>query len=199
MKQLLNINSLILKYSETQKGVFSLGDLKNLIGSKNKSHLYRILTKLSEADIIQQYCRGFYVVKGFDLEVLSQRIAPKSYISFGSVLSKHLIIGSVPNYRVLSVKLGPTRYYDNLSYKIEQHSIKEDLFMGYITKKGVNIASPEKAFLDIVYFYQKGMKLSFDIYSDIDFDAFDKNIVLDLLKHYKNNIFNSLVKKLINV
>jgi len=197
MKKILNANKLILNYAKSQKGVFSLSDLRNIVNA-NKSSFYNIIKQLIEVETISQFCRGFYITDDFDLQALSQRICPQSYISFGNVLAEHLIIGSIPTYRILSVKIGKTRCYSNSQYTIEQHCIQKPLFFGYKTINGINIATPEKAFLDIIYFYQKGMKFSFDIYNDIDIDALDKNIIFDFLKKYKNKIFISLVKELLN-
>jgi len=194
MKYTLQISRKIEELAPGLKGVLSVSDLKNLIGPCNDRMFYRVLTQLSEAGIMSSFCRGFYVTPGFDIQVLSQRICADSYISFGSVLAKNLIIGSVPTYRLRAVKAGPSKNYSNSEYTIEQVRITPGLFMGYENIKGVNIATPEKAFLDILYYYQKGMKFSFDIYSDIDYDAFDRKRIEDYLRSYKNQKYVAFVK-----
>ncbi len=197
MKKILDVNKLIEEYSDNQRGVFSLGDLKNIIDGNN-SLIYRIIDKLSEAGILNQFCRGFYITEKFDLKTLNQRICSESYISFGNILADNLLIGSVPNYRVMSVKLGKSRIYNDSKYTVDQRGIKKELFFGYKIENGIKIATAEKAFLDVIYFYQKGMKFSFDIYNDIDIEGLDKNLVLKYLKKYKNKIFITLVKELLN-
>ena len=153
---------------------------------------------MEEASIIKLFCRGFYVTSDFDMLVLSQRICADSYVSFGSVLAKNLIIGSIPKYRIQAVKKGQSRSYQNAEYRIEHFGITPELFTGYENIKGVNIATPEKAFLDVLYYYQKGMKFSFDIYTDIDYDALDRKKIKQYLALYKNKKFVSFVNGVLN-
>jgi len=198
MNTILKITQRLQELSSPQGGVFSAADLKNLIDPINKASLYRTLKQMLDADIIRVFCRGFYVTKDFDIQVLSQRICADSYISFGTVLAKNLLIGSVPKYRLLAVKLGQNRVYQNSISRIEQLAIKPELFTGYENINGVNIATPEKAFLDTLYYYQKGMKFSFDIYSDIDYDGLDRKKIKKYLKLYKNKKYVKFVNGVIN-
>ena len=198
MNTILKITQRLQELSSQQGGVFSAADLKNLIDPINKASLYRILEQMLDAGVIRVFCRGFYVTKDFDIQVLSQRICADSYISFGTVLAKNLLIGSVPKYRLLAVKKGKTRVYENSNYRIEQLRIKPELFTGYENINGVNIATPEKAFLDTLYYYQKGMKFSFDIYSDIDYDGLDRKKLIEYLKLYKNKKYVKFVNGVIN-
>ena len=198
MNNILKISQKLLELSDSQGGVFSLADLKNLIASRSKAALYRILSELEASDILKQFCRGFYVTKNFNIQVLSQRICSDSYISFGSVLAKHLIIGSVPTYRIMAVKLGTTKKYSNAEYIIEQFQITEKLFMGFENIDGINIATPEKAFLDTLYFYQRGMKFSFDIYSDIDYGALNRKRIDEYLEVFTNKKYISFVNGVLN-
>lgn len=198
MDTILKITQRLQELAPLQGGVFSAADLKNLIAPLNKASLYRTLKQMLDAGIIRVFCRGFYVTKDFDIQVLSQRICADSYISFGTVLAKNLLIGSVPKYRLLAVKLGQNRVYQNSDFRIEQFAIKPELFTGYENINGVNIAMPEKAFLDTLYYYQKGMKFSFDIYSDIDYDGLDRKKIKKYLKLYKNKKYIAFVNGVIN-
>lgn len=198
MKTILNILQNLQEFSAGQGGVFSIAELKNLIDPVNKAVLYRTLEKLEEAGIIRLFCRGFYITGDFDIQVLSQRLCANSYISFGTVLAKQLIIGSVPKYRIQAVKKGPSRIYQNSEYRIEHFRVKPSLFVGYENINGVKIATPEKAFLDVLYYYQKGIKFSFDIYSDIDYDAFDRSKLEEYLMLYKNKKFVAFVNGVLN-
>lgn len=198
MKTILKIAQDLQRFSASQGGVFSIAELKNLIAPANKAVLYRTLNLLEEASIIKLFCRGFYVASDFDMLVLSQRICADSYASFGSVLAKNLIIGSIPKYRIQSVKKGQSRSYQNDEYRIEHFGITPELFTGYENIKGVNIATPEKAFLDVLYYYQKGMKFSFDIYTDIDYDALDRKKIKQYFALYKNKKFVSFANGVLN-
>jgi hypothetical protein len=85
-----------------------------------------------------------------------------------------------------------------LQYKIEQVGISPPLFTGYANINGINTATPEKAFLDTLYYYQKGKSFSFDIYSDIDYNALDTGRLGKYLKLYKNKKFIAFVKGVLN-
>ena len=198
MNTILKITQRLQELSPQQGGVFSAADLKNLINPANKASLYRTLKQMLNADVVRVFCRGFYVTKDFDVYVLSQRICANSYVSFGTVLANNLLIGSVPKYRLLAVKIGQNRIYQNSDLRIEQLAIKPELFTGYENINGVNIATPEKAFLDTLYYYQKGMKFSFDIYSDIDCEALDCKKLREYLKLYKNKKYVAFVNGVIN-
>jgi len=198
MKNTLKISLEIQKFAKLQSGVFSLSDLINIIFPKNKAALYRALSQIIEAGILKQFCRGIYVTNDFDIKVLSQRICPSSYISFGTVLSDALIIGSMPKYRLMAVKLGKTSTYADKRYTINHLGITKSLFKGFKNENGINIATPEKAFIDTLYFYKKGTKFSFDIYTDIDIDALDKDLINNYLKEYRDKKFVSFVRRLIH-
>lgn len=160
--------------------------------------MYRTLSQITNAGILKQFCRGFYVTDDFDLKVLSQRICQDSYISFGTVLSESLVIGSMPKHRLMAVKIGRSSADANKQYSVNHLGITKSLFKGFNNVNGINIATTEKAFIDTLYFYKKGVKFSFDIYTDIDTDALDKTVINSYLKEYKDKRFVSFVKGLVN-
>ena len=195
MNTLYNLNNLINKYSYTLKGVFTINELKTLFNDFNEITFFRKIKKLTKNNILSSFCRGFYITKNFDIEQLSSKINENSYISFGNILAKTLIIGSIPKYTLTCVKLGRKRVYKYSNYKIIFLSIAQHLFFGYETIEGINYALKEKAFLDTLYYYQKGYKFSFNIYHDINIKLLDKNLIYSFLKKYKNSKFIIFVKK----
>ena len=68
--------------SSDMRGVFALSDLRNLLQADSRDVFYRGLNELQKADVLTRFSRGFYVTKGFDPLVLSQRLCPASYVSF---------------------------------------------------------------------------------------------------------------------
>ena len=58
----------------------------------------------------------------------------------------------------------------------------------------VRYADKERAFLDVLYFYQRGHKFSFNIYSDIQVKKLDQKIIKRCLAHYKNPKFVKFVE-----
>lgn len=185
-------------FSGELRGVFALSDLRNLLQTDNRDVLYRGLSDLEGAGILSRFCRGFYVASDFDPLVLSQRINPESYVSFGNALAKYLLIGSVPRYRVRAAKPGPKRIYSNGEYRIEHLGIKSELVFGYEVVDAVRIALPEKAVLDTLYFYRRGVRFGFDVYSDIDYGQLDRAVIREYLGKYRNPVFVEFARRLTN-
>jgi predicted transcriptional regulator of viral defense system len=183
-------------FSSELRGVFALSDLRNLLQTSNRGVLYRSLGDLGRAGVLSRFCRGFYVTRDFDPLVLSQRLSPDSYVSFGNALARHLLIGSVPRYRIRAAKPGPKRVYTNGEYRIEHLSLKPELVFGYEVIDGVRIALPEKAVLDTLYLYRRGVRFSFDVYTDIDYSRLDGGVVRKYLGEYRNPVFVDYARRL---
>ncbi len=182
-----------------QRGVFSVSDLANYFLTSKALNLNRKLKPLLKAGILHHFCRGFYVTENFDLEWLSQRICPASAISFGSVLAKYLLIGSIPQKTVYAVKMGKSRIYRSPLAQVVHLGFsyvpKKRIWFAYDTlDQGVCYADKEKAFLDTLYFYQSGQKFSFNIYSDIHLDLLDQKKIEEYLKRYRNPKFVQFVE-----
>lgn len=148
--------------------------------------------------MLMRFCRGLYVTPECDLAMVSQRLAPISYISCGSILARALIIGSVPQKTVYAIKLGPSRTYRSSVGAVVHLGLgprTRDLFFGFrATDSGICYADNEKAFLDTLYFYQSGYKFSFHISADIDVSRLDVARVRRYLRRYKNPKFVQFVK-----
>ena len=136
------------------------------------------------------------------MEWLSQRICPDSAISFGSALAKEMLIGSIPQKTVYAVKIGKTRIYKSPLGQIVHFGFAaagKELWFGYeMAKNGIRYADMEKAFLDTLYFYQKGRKFSFNIYSDIQVDRLNPKKLQKYLMKYKNPKFRTFVQGVLN-
>ncbi len=198
MNNLYELNKLIEKYSSDLRGVFSISDLKNLFNDFNDISFYRKIKKLETNKILTRFVRGFYVDQNFDIEVLSSRINEDSYISFANILAKELLIGSIPKYTLSCVKLGRKRSYTHDGYKINYLSISPQLYFGYYNKNAIFYAQKEKALLDTLYYYQKGRRFSFNLFTDINYRLLDLNLLNEYLKKYNNPKFISFVEGLIN-
>ena len=197
-KNLLSLQRL----SQQHRGVFSIYDLGNFFLTTDLASLKRRLRPFLKEKIVQRFSRGFYVMEGFDLELLSQRICPQSAISLGSVLAKEMLIGTIPHKTVYAVKQGKTRTY--------QSSLGQIIHLGFTSKKkdsvwfgyervenGIRYANKEKAFLDTLYFYQLGYRFPFNVYSDIQVGRLDLKILKKYLVCYKNPKFKKFVEGVI--
>jgi hypothetical protein len=188
---------LLRRLESGQRGVFSKGDLQTAFAEHHPAAFVRRVNMLMENGVLRRFSRGWYVTEEFDLATLSQRLAPESYISFSTVLARHLIIGPNPEGRVVAVKNGRPRRYDHEGLIIEHVSVKEDLLFGFDVEDGVRYADAEKAFVDTLYFHLRGRRFPFDIYSDMAIEKLDKAKVRDYLARYKNQKFVTFAKGLL--
>lgn len=180
-----------------QSGVFSKADLQSTLGEPHPTAFIRRVNKLIEQGGIERFCRGWYVVEPFELAVLSQRIAPDSYISFGTALAETGIIGTKAGTRIIAAKTGTARKYQMDRYSIEHVTLNESLHFGITNMSGVNYADAEKAVLDTLYFHLRGRKFAFDIYSDLDWSRIKLKKVRGYLRRYKNPKFIAFVEGMI--
>lgn len=175
--------------AEAQRGVFSKADLQTMLAEPHPSAFARRYRALEERGVLRRFCRGFYVTESFDLPTLSQRIAPDSYIGFGTVLARELLVGPRSSRRVVGVKVGKSRTYEGLGYEVVHLHVAPHLFFGFTATDGVRFADAEKAVLDVLYFHLRGRRYPFDIYSDIDFDRLDRRRLESYLERYRNPKF----------
>jgi len=184
----------VLKFSKDLEGVFTLPDLKVILDEQTEVTLFRAVRKLVESGDLIKIKRGFYATPDASLAAISCRIEPASYISTGTVLAQNAIIGSIPARRLQAVKIGRPRTYKCQLGTIEHLSIAPHLYFGFNTSNGKKIATKEKAFLDVCYYYYKGKTFSFDPAMDINQADMDMTVVNAYLKKYDKQ-FVSFFKK----
>lgn len=182
------------------KGVFTLADLKTLLGAASTRTFYQQVGRLVAEGILKRFARGVYVTAGFDPATLSQTLCPDSCLSFEYVLSRKLVIGAGPGNRIRAVKPGKRRLYTapGIAVSVEQLGIREALCTGFAVEDGIRIACPEKAFLDTLYFHTRGYRFNFDIYSDPDLSVLDMERFAALLTLYENPKFTVFVKGVVH-
>jgi hypothetical protein len=179
----------IQELQHSQRGVFSKGDLQTAFGERHPAAFTRRVNALLDLGVLRRFARGWYVAGDFNLATLSQRLAPSSYISFSTVLARHLIIGPDPEGRVIAVKMGRPRRYAMGDSVIEHVSVTEALLFGFETVDGVRYADAEKAAIDTLYFHLRGRRYPFDIYSDMAVDKLDHTRIRSYLGRYNNPKF----------
>jgi len=179
----------IAELSPVQRGVFSKADLQTLLAERHTAAFVRRVASLEEAGVLRRFCRGWYVAEDFDLPTLSQRIAPSSYVSFGTVLARELLMGALPQRQVIAAKVGRTRTYAGLGHEIVHLHIAPHLDFGHAATGGVRFATAEKAVLDVLYFHLRGRRYPFDLYSDVDYGRLDRRRLRDYLARYRNPKF----------
>ena len=185
---------LLEKWAAQMGGVFSISDLRNLFNENNPVLLYRQIKSLVDNKVLTRFKKEFYVTNTFNAEVLAQKLYPNSYMSLGTVLAKKMLIGSIPEKTVYSIKTGRTRFFKSQSTSLMYLSIAPHLYFGYEYDNGLRYAIKEKAFIDTLYFYQKGFTFSFNIFEDIDLSRIDRKKADSMLAQYKNPKFVTFVK-----
>jgi len=197
--KLLSIAKKVEKLSPGVGGIFSYADLSNIIATGSVVGNSRIISKLVGESILTKIQRGLYTAPEFDLWLLASRIEPDCYISMDTVLAEQAIIGTVPR-RVVSAVIVDKRKRRVATPRgeIVFHSIKKDLFFGVSTKSsGVVVATPEKAYVDLLYFYQKGTRFAIDPLREVNISKLDWDIIRKYLAAYKNPKFIKFVEGLL--
>ena len=190
---------LLSRLATEQRGVYAKGDLQTAFGEPHPAGFVRRVRALIDHGILRRFCRGWYVAEIFDLATLSQRLAPESYISFGTVLARDLIIGTSPDRQIVAVKTGRPRIYRCDGYVIEHASVTGELLFGFTNLNGVRYANAEKAALDTLYFHLRGRRYPFDIYSDLALLKLDKARLREYLCRYRNPKFVAFVKGVLEI
>jgi len=186
------------KLSLDQNGVFTLPDLNSIISPTSKVDLYRQIKKLTTQDILFRLTRGIYITSNFSIETLVVSITPEAYLSLEYALAYHNMIGTYANKKIRPIITSNIKPIEKNDIIIEFKKIQRKLVFGFNIVKGIRIANKEKALLDTLYFYQSGTKFYFDIYSDIDIEDLDRDLIQTYLKKYKNPKFVKFVEEYLN-
>jgi len=192
-------SQLISRLAAAQRGVFSTADLRTALAEPHAAAFGRRIRALQAHNVLFRFIRGFYVTDGFDLAVLSRRIAPNSCISFETVLARNLVIGANPVRRVVATKVGRTRSYAARGFEIEHVGIAARLLFGCEDIDGVLYADAEKAVLDVLYYHLRGRRYVFDIYSDINLRKLDMGRLREYLRRYRNPRFVAFAKRVLGL
>lgn len=186
----------IQKLGPTLGGVFSYGDLFNLIGAGNEQRNKRAIRRLVRDGVLFKVQRGFYVTEGFDLWQLGCRLQKKAYVSMDSVLAKNLLTGTIPRRSASLVYPGIGRKaVETPAGTITFFSIQKELLFGTSRlPNGVAVADSEKAYLDLLYYYSKGARFVIDPLRDVDVAKLDQVKLRKYLKKYRNPRFVAFVK-----
>ena len=171
-----------------KKTVFSFKDIALLWGDSGNAARVRVNYYVKNKDIYR-IRQGFYAKdKNYDKLELATKIYTPSYISFETVLIKAGIIFQLYGQIFVASYLTRTITADHQRYSYKK--IKDSVLtnnVGIERKEYYSIATPERAFLDIVYLNKN---YHFDNLFDIDW-----NKVFEILPIYSNKQMEKNVKK----
>ena len=163
---------------ELNKSFFTIADLEKITGLPRRS-LYVTLKRWGDKGLIERVGQGIYLPPMTDvsLENVAAQLYIPNYLSFESALARYGILNLVP-YTLTYATPRKTRRFSLRNQGVEFRQISPKLFFGYEIKNGINIATPEKAFLDQVYFHCRGK-------GSLDFDELNlKGLSPQIAKEY---------------
>lgn len=192
---IIQISQKIASLSQRLGGIFLIADLSNLLGPMSPLAFMRSVRQLVKAGVLIKIQRGIYATPQFDLWQLAARVAPGAYVSMDNILARNGLVGTVPAYSLSLVDTRRGRTLSTSGGMIRSFSIQPELFFGFAREKnGIAVASSEKAFLDLLYFYTKGHRFVIDPRSEVDTSRLDHGQLMRYLKRYKNPKFVRFVK-----
>lgn len=194
MKSVLQQHQLLEELLVGQQGVLALSDLEAFWGNRSAAGLQKRINDWIEVGFLRRICRGMYVGRTFDPWSLLARLYPDAAISTVSVLARAALVGTAPSEQVWATRLGASR--DIVSGRTALHAwtLDPSLMAFGIEKQGaLHVATPEKAFLDTLYFHMHGRRFPFTI-DEIDVSRLDASVVESHLEHYRNLRFRVFVR-----
>jgi hypothetical protein len=183
-------NDLIYSLYNDSRSVYRLNDIAMLLNETNFESLNKRLNYFVRCNKIQNPRRGIYSKTAYNIEELACRVFIPSYISLEYVLQKSGVIFQFSSQITSVSYLSRNIEIDRTSFVFRK--IKGDILVdtnGIIRQPtGVNIATPERAFLDTLY-------LNGNYYFD-NINSLNKDLIFKLLAIYKSNKLNRRVTKL---
>jgi predicted transcriptional regulator of viral defense system len=188
----------VMELAPQMGGVFSYADLASIVAGGSDLYNQRMIKRLVGAEIISRVQKGFYIAKNCDLSLLAVRINERSYISMDSALAMESIIGTVPKRALSVVHTGRKRKIITPAGTINYYSIAPQFYFGFSKRPNcTNVADPEKAYIDLLYFYVKGARFIIDPFSDVHTEDLNRRKLYEYLKRYNNPKFVKFVKGLL--
>ena len=150
----MRLVDVLARLQRLDQPVLETGDVAAIVGVR-KAHASKMATRLAEAGQLLALRRGVWAFPGrLDPLGLPERLtAPhRAYVSLQSALYHHGMISQIPS-SVYAVSLARTRRYTTPLGVVSVHHVSPDFFFGYETlgEKGIRMARPEKALLDVLY------------------------------------------------
>jgi len=142
----------------TGKSYFTIHDMRKFYPGTSGS-LKVLLSQWAKKKYLHRIGRGIYALSPARLNLLqlAHALDPTSYVSFEYALHYHHAIDQVPSVITLATRRRH-RLITLANAVLEYTKLKDDLCFGYEVRDKANIATPEKALLDLVYLMTRGMR-----------------------------------------
>ncbi len=184
-------HDIVLEIFKNNRTVFRLKDISMLVGESDFQILNRKINYAVRTGKLMSPRKGIYVKSDYNPEELACSIYSPAYISLEYVLQKEGIIFQYDSRITIVSYLSRVIEVESRNYiyrKIKGNVLIDT--MGIIRQDNhINIASAERAFLDLLY-------LEKDFYFD-NLNPLKKEIVFAILPHYHSKALSIRVKKLL--
>lgn len=185
-------NDFILSLYKANRTVFCLRDISMLLNESNFIRLKQKINYYVRTKAINNVRRGVYTKNDYNKEELACKIYIPAYISLEYVLNKDGIIFQYNEQ--ISVVSYLSRNIVADKHKLVFRKIKNQILLntsGILrSQEGINIATPERAFLDTLY-------LNKDFYFD-NVSLLNKEMIQKFLPIYNSKQLNIRVNKILN-
>lgn len=175
------MDNLITKLYKLNKTVFSNKDLALIWEENNKNRLKnKISYYVKKGSLIRLTRNVFSKNNNFNIKELATSLYFPSYVSFETVLRENGII--FQHYDTVFVASKTPKTIKIKKHQITFRKLKNIILfnpLGILNKENYSIASPERAFLDMMYLFP-------DYYFD-NLEPIDWQKCEELVKIYKNN------------
>lgn len=185
------------KILESDLNMYDLHSFSQLLDIRSPSSIFRIINRLIKSEVIFKIEKNKYLVNNNKISIfaLANQIYQPCYISFESALNYYSILSQFP-YEITSATPKQTKKKVINKQNYGFYHIKKELYFGFAKIKDFLIAEKEKALLDQIYLFSKGVK---KIYID-EYDL--TNINKSKIKKYsvefpKSQIFSKIVNQII--
>jgi hypothetical protein len=175
---------------KTDRTVFRIKDIGMLTGIRDADNLKASVNYYASKGVIRRIRKGIYVKNPYQIEELAGRIYSPSYISLETVLLKAGVIFQFSPVITAISYLSRTIDVDGTT--IRYNKIKDPVLVeskGIVREDNVNIATPERAFLDRLY-------LSKEYYFD-NISGLDIKTINIMMKIYNCKELEKRVRKVL--
>jgi len=182
----------IFELYKSSRTVFRIMDIAMLLNIEKPESFRKILNYYVKTGKLLNPRRGFYAKEGYKPEELACLLYPPTYISLEYVLQRAGVVfqydSAITNvsYLTREVKI------DNQTFRYRQ--MKGEILVNttgiILNKDNINIATPERAFLDTIYL---NGAMYFDNLRPLKRDLIDR-----ILPIYNSNILTKRVKKILD-
>ena len=146
----------LLILMRSKKTVFTFKGLVLLWGETNSDFVKKKIYRYIKLDKMNSIRKGIYSKdKNYDKYELATKIYTPSYISFETVLGAAGVTFQL--YGQIFVASYQTKEIECDGQKYSFHKIKDEILTnqaGIESRENYSIASPERAFLDVIYIYK---------------------------------------------